>query len=80
MQLSKRRPLDWFTEIFTVGYIRSHIFSTLFIYSILLIAILGFIKQFSKFTILTLVIFILKLLFAFVVIYLIKLFFEKYKL
>jgi hypothetical protein len=80
MQLSKRKPLDWFTELFTVGYLRIHTFSTIFIYAILVIAIIGFFSVITKFTFLEFSLYFLKLIFTFAVIYLIKLFFEKYKI
>lgn len=80
MRLSKTKPLNWFTELFTIGYLKTHTFSTIFIYAILVIAIVGFISTFSKFTSLSLGAFIIKLLFTFIVIYLIKLFFEKYRI
>jgi len=78
--LQKTKPLDWFLETFTTGYLKQHTFSTIFIYAILVIALFGFINQFSKFTIESFGIFILKLLFTFAVVCLIKLFFENYNL
>lgn len=80
MRLSKQKPLDWFTELFTIGYLKTHTFSTIFIYAILVIAIIGFISVMKSFTTLALGVFVLKLIFALVIIYLIKLFFEKYRI
>jgi hypothetical protein len=80
MQLSKQKPLDWFTELFTIGYLKAHTFSTIFIYAILVIAISGLISTIKSFTTLALGVFIIKLIFTLVVIYLIKLFFEKYRI
>lgn len=79
MQLSESKPLSWYTEIFTCGYFRTHTFSTIFIYAIIVIAIIGFISVIKSFTALVLWTFVLKLIFTFAVIYLIKLFFEKYR-
>ena len=79
MQLSESKPLSWYTEIFTCRYFKTHTFSTIFIYAIIVIAIIGFISVMNSFTILTLWAFVLKLIFAFAVIYLIKLFFEEYR-
>lgn len=75
MRLSKQKPLNWFTELFTIGYLKTHTFSTIFIYAILIIAIIGFISVMKSFTPLALGVFVLKLIFALAVIYLIKLFF-----
>ena len=80
MQLSKKKSLDWFTEIFTIRYLKIHTFSTIFIYSILVMAVLGFFSVIKKFTFLEFSLYFLKLIFAFAVIYLLKLFFEKYKI
>jgi small-conductance mechanosensitive channel len=80
MRLSKQKPLNWFTELFTIGYLKTHTFSTIFIYAILIIAIIGFISVMKSFTPLALGVFVLKLIFALVIIYLIKLFFEKYRI
>ncbi|HOZ35574.1 MAG TPA: hypothetical protein PLK55_01150, partial [archaeon] len=64
MRLSKQKPLNWFTELFTIGYLKTHTFSTIFIYAILIIAIIGFISVMKSFTPLALGVFVLKLIFA----------------
>ena len=80
MQLSKSKPLSWYTEIFTSGYFRTHTFSTLFIYAIFVIILIALINEIRTFEILYFGKFILKVVFSILIIYLIKLFFEKFNI
>ncbi len=80
MQLSKSKPLSWFTEIFTDSYFRTHIFSTIFIYTILFTILIALINEIKMFSFLSFGKFILKVIFSVLIIYLIKLFFEKYNI
>lgn len=78
MQINKLKPLSWYTEIFTSSYLKTHTFSTIFIYAIFVIAIIDFISM-KSYTTLALWVFGLKFVFALAAIYLIKMFFERYR-
>ncbi len=80
MGLGKSKPLSWFTEIFTKDYFKTHVFSTIFIYAIFLIILMGLVQEIRSFSLASFGAFLLHVLFAGIVICLIKLFFEKYKL
>lgn len=80
MQLGKTKPISWFTEIFSKSYFKTHIFSATFIYAIFIIILIALINEVKYFTFLSFSKYILKVIFSIVIVYLLKLFFEKYKI